>query len=126
MRLTYVLIYTDERGKKRFESSGHVDGRKAARQRAQKERELQMGIIEPGSVKLRDFLEDSMSRTRKQLRETTLGAILCCVFPWECTEAFLVGHRRAFDFFQGAPHRISYSNSTKVNQGACLSVGNAS
>ena len=38
-------------------------------------------------------------------------AIFCCVFPRECTEAFLAGHRRAFEFFQGIPHRISYDNS---------------
>jgi transposase len=38
-------------------------------------------------------------------------AIFCCVFPRECTEAFLEGHRRAFEFFQGVPQRISYDNS---------------
>lgn len=40
-------------------------------------------------------------------------AIFCCLFPRECTEAFLEGHRRAFEFFGGVPHRISYDN-TKV------------
>jgi len=40
-------------------------------------------------------------------------AIFCCVFPRECTEAFLDGHRRAFEFFGGVPQRISYDN-TKV------------
>lgn len=38
-------------------------------------------------------------------------AIFCGVFPRECTEAFLEGHRRAFEFFQGVPRRISYDNS---------------
>ena len=38
-------------------------------------------------------------------------AIFCCVFPQECTEAFLDGHRRAFEFFGGVPKRISYDNS---------------
>ena len=33
------------------------------------------------------------------------------VFPRECTEAFLEGHRRAFEFFGGVPRRISYDNS---------------
>jgi len=37
--------------------------------------------------------------------------IFCCVFPRECTEAFLEGHRRAFEFFGGVPNRISYDNS---------------
>ena len=38
-------------------------------------------------------------------------AIFCCVFPRECTEAFQDGHRRAFEFFDGVPKRISYDNS---------------
>lgn len=38
-------------------------------------------------------------------------AIFCQVFPRECTEAFLEGHRRAFEFFGGVPRRISYDNS---------------
>jgi hypothetical protein len=37
--------------------------------------------------------------------------IFCQVFPCECTEAFLEGHRRAFEFFGGVPRRISYDNS---------------
>ena len=32
-------------------------------------------------------------------------------FPRECTEAFLEGHKRAFEFFGGVPIRISYDNS---------------
>jgi hypothetical protein len=39
------------------------------------------------------------------------GAIYCQVFPRECTEAFLEGHRRAFEYFGGVPYRISYDNS---------------
>ena len=38
-------------------------------------------------------------------------ALFCCSFPRECTEAFLEGHRRAFDYFGGVPRRISYDNS---------------
>lgn len=38
-------------------------------------------------------------------------AIFCQVYPRECTEAFLEGHRRAFEFFGGIPRRISYDNS---------------
>jgi transposase len=38
-------------------------------------------------------------------------AIFVCVYPRECTEAFLDGHRRAFAFFGGVPKRISYDNS---------------
>ena len=39
------------------------------------------------------------------------GAIFVQAFPRECTEAFLEGHRRAFEFFGGVPRRISYDNS---------------
>lgn len=38
-------------------------------------------------------------------------AIFVCIYPRECTEAFLDGHRRAFAFFGGVPRRISYDNS---------------
>jgi transposase len=39
------------------------------------------------------------------------GAIFIQVFPRECTETFLEGHRRAFECFGGVPKRISYDNS---------------
>jgi transposase len=38
-------------------------------------------------------------------------AVFCCVFPRECSETFLDGHRRAFEFFGGVPTRISYDNT---------------
>lgn len=38
-------------------------------------------------------------------------AVFIQAFPRECTEAFLEGHRRAFEFFGGVPVRISYDNS---------------
>jgi transposase len=40
-------------------------------------------------------------------------AIFCQAFPRECTEAFQEGHRRAFEFFDGVPKRITYDN-TKI------------
>lgn len=39
------------------------------------------------------------------------GAIFVQAFPRECSETFLEGHRRAFEFFGGVPRRISYDNS---------------
>jgi transposase len=39
------------------------------------------------------------------------GAIFIQAFPRECTETFLEGHRRAFEYFGGVPQRISYDNS---------------
>ena len=38
-------------------------------------------------------------------------AFFCQAFPRECTETFQEGHKRAFEFFQGVPYRISYDNS---------------
>ena len=43
-------------------------------------------------------------------------AIYMQAFPRECSESFLEGHKRAFDFFGGVPVRISYDN-TKVAVG---------
>jgi len=70
-RFTYYLLYTDEQGKRRQKSLGHADRRKAERQRGQFERKLIMGNIELGSMKLRDFLEDSLNRTGDQIRQST-------------------------------------------------------
>ena len=67
----YYLLYTDERGKRKQKSLGHVDYRKAERQRAQLERELRMGVVEPGSMRLKDFTKDSLARTGDQIREST-------------------------------------------------------
>jgi transposase len=39
------------------------------------------------------------------------GAIFIQAFSRECTETFLEGHRRAFEYFGGVPRRISYDNS---------------
>lgn len=40
-------------------------------------------------------------------------AFFCQAFPRECTETFQEAHRRAFEFFQAVPRRISYDN-TKI------------
>jgi hypothetical protein len=70
-RFTYYLLYVDNQGKRRQKSLGHADARRAERQRAKLERKLRMGIVEPGSMKLRDFVEDSLMRTGDQIREST-------------------------------------------------------
>jgi len=70
-RFTYVLRYTDSAGKRRWETLGHSDKRNAEKQRAQKERELGMGYIAPASMKLSDFVEDSLAKTGDQIREST-------------------------------------------------------
>lgn len=65
----FIDYYFD--GKRHQISLGHCDGKKAERQRAQKERQLQVGIMEPESMRLREFVADSLERTGKQIRETT-------------------------------------------------------
>jgi hypothetical protein len=40
-------------------------------------------------------------------------ALFCQIFPRECTETFQEGHRRAFEFFEAVPKRITYDN-TKI------------
>lgn len=68
---TYVLRYIDEYGKRRWETLGHSNRRKAKKQRAEKKMELRMGYIQPGSMRLRDFLSDSLAKTGDQIREST-------------------------------------------------------
>lgn len=67
---TYYLLY-NENGKRRQKSLGHVDHHKAERQREQFERELRMGVVEPMSMKLREFMKDSLARTGDRIREST-------------------------------------------------------
>ncbi|MHC4573350.1 MAG: tyrosine-type recombinase/integrase [Planctomycetota bacterium] len=67
----YLLDYVDENGKRKRISLGHADRRKAERQRVQKERELRMGVVASESMKLSDFLEDSLARTGSQIRGST-------------------------------------------------------
>ena len=69
-QFTYILRYT-ENGKRKWETLGHTDRRKAERQRAQKEKELRMGYVEPSSMSLMDFTKDSLARTGDQIREST-------------------------------------------------------
>jgi len=68
---TYFLRYDGENGKRKWETLGHGDRRKAEKQRAQKEKELRMGYLEPDSMRLRDFMKDSLARTGDQIREST-------------------------------------------------------
>ena len=60
---TYFLRYDGENGKRKWETLGHGDLRKAERQRAQKEKELRMGYVAPGSMRLGEFVKDSFMRT---------------------------------------------------------------
>ncbi|MBI9019378.1 MAG: tyrosine-type recombinase/integrase [Phycisphaerae bacterium] len=68
---TYVLRYVGEDGKRKWETLGHTDKRKAEKQRSQKEKDLKMGYFEPDSMRLKDFMKDSLKRTGDQIREST-------------------------------------------------------
>lgn len=70
-KYTYYLLYYDADGRRKQKALGHADKRKAEKQCAQLARELRMDHFEVGSMKLSEFLEDSLSRTRGQIRENT-------------------------------------------------------
>jgi integrase len=70
-QFSYVLIYRDEHGKTRYESLGHSDRQKAIRQCAKRKRQLQMGYVEPGYMRVHDLLEDSLLRSRGSIAEGT-------------------------------------------------------
>ena len=71
----------------------------------------------PGEAQV-DFGEATVRIAGKEMKVALFvmtlpysGAILVQVFPRECTETFMEGHRRAFEEFGGVPTRISYDNS---------------
>ena len=68
----YMLDYKDQSGKRRQISLGHADKRRAERQRYEKELELRMKVAEPISMRLTEFFQDSLVRTKGQVRATTL------------------------------------------------------
>jgi len=70
-KYTYYLIYYDFDGRRKQKALGHTDKRKAEKQCTQLARELRMGRTEAISLRLSEFLEDSLSRTRGQIRENT-------------------------------------------------------
>lgn len=111
-RFTYYLLYTDEQRKRRQKSLGHTDARKAERQRAQLERELRMGIVEPGSMKLSEFVKDSLRRTGSQVRESTREE-----------------YQAAMEDFVGVVGNIDYQKvsveQAEFYRQACLDKGNS-
>jgi integrase len=67
-----MLDYKDHSGKRRQISLGHADKRRAERHRYEKELELRMNVAEPISMRLTNFFQDSLMRTKGQIRATTL------------------------------------------------------
>ena len=68
----YMLDYVDQIGKRRQISLGHADKRKAECQRREKELELRVNVVGPVSMRLTDFFQDSLARTKGQVRASTL------------------------------------------------------
>lgn len=68
----YMLDYVDHSGRRRQISLGHTDKRRAECQRQEKELEVRVNVSGPVSMKLSDFLRDSLARTKGQVRATTL------------------------------------------------------
>ncbi len=90
----------------------------AVRARRQSRQEVFLPLSHPPGEAQVDFGEATIvlagEATKVALFVLTLpysGAIFIQAFPRECTETFLEGHRRAFEFFGGVPRRISYDNS---------------
>ena len=84
----------------------------------QSQREVFLPLVHPPGEAQVDFGEATVKLagepTKVALFVMTLpysGAIFIQVFPRECTETFLEGHRLAFEYFGGVPRRISYDNS---------------
>ncbi len=97
---------------------GYTGVKEAVRAWRQQHKEVFLPLSHPPGEAQVDFGEADVilqgETTRVALFVITLpysDAIFCQVFPRECTEAFLEGHRRAFEFFGGVPRRISYDNS---------------
>ncbi len=67
----YYLRYTDLEGKRRCISLSHADSKKAEKQRNKLEKDLRMKFCMPGSVRLKDFVENSLRRTGSQIRPST-------------------------------------------------------
>lgn len=90
----------------------------AVREWKQSHREVFLPLSHPPGEAQVDFGEATIrlagEETKVALFVMTLpysGAIFIQAFPRECTETFLDGHRRAFQFFGGVPKRVSYDNS---------------
>ena len=97
---------------------GYTTVKDAVRSWKQSHQEVFLPLSHPPGEAQVDFGEATILQggveTKVALFVMTLpysGAIFLQAFPRECTETFLEGHRRAFEYFGGVPRRISYDNS---------------
>jgi transposase len=99
-------------------AGGQTVVKDAVRAWRQSHQEVFLPLSHPAGEAQVDFGEATIclagQETKVALFVMTLpysGAIYVQAFPRECTETFLEGHRRAFEFLGGVPQRISYDNS---------------
>ncbi len=98
-------------------TGGYTAVKETVRDWKQSHREVYLPLSHPPGEAQVDYGEATVKlngvETKVALFVMTLpysGAIHVQAFPRECTETFLEGHRRAFEFFGGVPRRISYDN----------------
>ena len=108
----YILRYVDLEGKQRYQSLGHSDARKAEKQRARKEKELKMGFCPPESMRLSEFIEDSLRKSGNQIRPSTKTEYLQAM-------NHLISVIADIDY-----QTVSYRHGELFRQ-ACLDQGNA-
>ena len=99
---------------------GYTGVKEGVRAWRQQDKEVFLPLSHPPGEAQVDFGEADVilrgETTRVALFVMTLpysDAIFCQVFPRECTEAFLEGHQRAFEFFGGVSRRISYGKRVR-------------
>lgn len=97
---------------------GYTAVKEAVREWERQHREVFMPLSHPPGEAQVDFGQarvihdgDEITAAMFVMTLPYSDAIFVCTYPRECTEAFLDGHRRAFEFFGGVPRRISYDNS---------------
>ena len=111
-RTAFILRYTDEYGNRKFKTLTGVDKKKAEKERARLERELRMGYVAPNSMRLSDFMEDSLAKTGDQIRESTRE-------EYESAMKDFIKKIGNMDF-----QKVTIENGEKYRQ-ACLDDGNA-
>ena len=75
----YYLRWIGEDGKEKYQSLGHSDKRETERQRREKELEIISDAEHPEKMRLTEFLEDYLERTRTQIEPSTAKAAKYCM-----------------------------------------------
>lgn len=116
-RHTAKRIYDRLRAEHGYDG-GETIVRDAVRAWRQRQAEVYMPLVHPPGEAQVDFGHARIILNHTEIKAALFvmtlmysDAFFCCLFPRECSETFLEGHRRAFDFFGGAPTRISYDNA---------------